>query len=175
MIKSITVKNKCAVEFVNGLTIEQFDCFKGNKLVVFASKSVVEYATTFVKMLTDKGFDTYTYLTSDGEDNKNLNKAVTFTQYLAINGIGRKDIIINIGGGTLCDLGAFVASIYMRGISFVNIPTTLLCAVDACMGGKTAIDVAGEKNLWGTFYQPTKIIIDFSLLEKLPKSRIAKA
>ena len=73
MIKSITVKNKCAVEFVNGLTVEQFDCFKGNKLVVFASKSVEEYATTFVKMLTEKGFDTYTYFTSDGEDNKNLN------------------------------------------------------------------------------------------------------
>ena len=77
-------------------------------------------------------------------------------------------MLINLGGGTLCDLGAFVASLYMRGIKYVNVPTTLLCAVDACVGGKTAIDVNGGKNLLGTFYQPHKIFVDVNLLNDLP-------
>lgn len=167
MTNPILIKNKCSIEFFPNLTVDAFSHYKNNKIVFFASKKIEEYLNLVVKKLENNGYDVYVYLTSDGEDNKNLTKATIFTQYLSHNNIGRNDLIVNVGGGTVCDLGAFVASVYMRGIRYINIPTTLLCAVDACCGGKTAIDVVGEKNLWGTFYQPERIFIDYSLISNL--------
>ena len=81
-------------------------------------------------------------------------------------------MILNLGGGTVCDLGGFVASIYKRGILYYNIPTTLLCAVDACIGGKTAVDCNGKKNHWGTFYQPEKVCIIGDIIKSLPNELI---
>ena len=168
----LKVKNKCEILFLTGKEVITELSSINTKLVFFASKSVQNYVNNIVNGLRKLNKDVYVYLTSDGEENKNLDKAVMFTQYLALNNISRKDVIVNIGGGTLCDLGAFVASIYMRGINYINIPTTLLCAVDAAVGGKTAIDVAGEKNLWGTFNQPSKVIIDSDMLNNMPKNLV---
>lgn len=164
----IVIKDKTTVYFSKLENISDLIEEKGAKIVIFASKKVENYSSVIENCLNNSGFDVYTYLTSDGEENKNLNKAVTFTEFLQINQIGRRDLIINIGGGTVCDLGAFVASLYMRGISYINIPTTLLCAVDACIGGKTAIDSLDVKNLWGTFHHPSKVLIDVDLLNSLP-------
>lgn len=166
-MQNIQIKNKSTVCFggINQLT--SLRDFAKNKTVIFASKSVKEFACKIEGLLEAIGADIYFYLTSDGEDNKSVEKALLFTQFLAYNEIGRNDVIINIGGGTLCDLGGFVASIYMRGISYINIPTTLLCAVDAAVGGKTAINSVGAKNLWGSFYQPEFVIIDCELMQNL--------
>lgn len=84
----------------------------------------------------------------------------------------RKTLIINLGGGVITDMGGFVASTYMRGIDFLNIPTTLLAQVDASIGGKTGIDFSGIKNLIGTFDQPKAIIIDIQTLKTLPKRQL---
>ncbi len=84
----------------------------------------------------------------------------------------RNAVIINLGGGALCDLGGFVAASYKRGIRFVNIPTTLLAMVDAAVGGKTAINVGGVKNQVGFFYSPNIICIDPEFLETLPNREL---
>lgn len=144
------------------------------KVVVFASKHAQNIANSVINALNGSGANVYTYITSDGEDNKNINKALLFTQYLSLNDIEKNDLIINVGGGTICDLGGFVASVYMRGISYINLPTTLLCACDACIGGKTGIDANGLKNLWGTFSQPQAVIIDCEMLKSLPKQIITE-
>ena len=81
----------------------------------------------------------------------------------------RKSLLINLGGGVVCDLGGFCASTYMRGIKFIQIPTTLLSQVDASVGGKTGFDVNGVKNLIGTFAEPYKVLIDSNTLTTLPK------
>lgn len=81
----------------------------------------------------------------------------------------RKSLVINLGGGVVGDMGGFAASTYMRGIDFLNIPTTLLAQVDASVGGKTGIDFSGIKNLVGTFDQPKAIIVDVQTMATLPK------
>lgn len=172
-MNTIKIKEDSIIYFLNNINefVNLID-FETSKVVFFASKKVEDYLNKIQNIFKEKQMDVYTYLTSDGEENKNINKAILFTQFLSLNNIGRNDIIINIGGGTICDLGAFVASIYMRGIRYINIPTTLLCAVDACVGGKTAIDTGDCKNIWGTFYQPYKVIIDYDFLNCLPNNLI---
>lgn len=99
-------------------------------------------------------------------------KSVSSCQYLweklLRNGCDRKSLIINIGGGVVGDLGGFVASTYMRGVDFIQIPTTLLAQVDASVGGKVGINFKGIKNLIGSFNQPLGVIIDVKTLETLP-------
>jgi 3-dehydroquinate synthase len=84
-------------------------------------------------------------------------------------GLGRDGLIVGIGGGVICDLAAFAASLYMRGCRLYLVPTSLLAMVDAAIGGKTAINYGGYKNMAGTFYPAEQIVIDVSLLESLPE------
>lgn len=113
------------------------------------------------------GFDFYSFKLKDGEKIKTAEWAELITEFLAINGFKRDDVLVAAGGGTVCDLCGFVASVYMRGIKYINVPTTLLCAVDACIGGKTAIDIPHVKNGWGTFYQPAATVIDTAVIKNL--------
>lgn len=94
-----------------------------------------------------------------GELNKSLETARYIWNKLAANFIGRDALIINVGGGVLCDIGSFCASTYKRGISFINVPTTLLAMADAATGGKTGIDLKDIKNLVGTFANPDSIFV----------------
>ena len=108
-----------------------------------------------------------------GEQSKSLK---TFEELLSImldNGFTRKDGVIAIGGGVIGDLSAFTASCYMRGISFYNLPTSLLSQVDSSVGGKTAVNLNGIKNIVGTFYQPDKVLIDPNTLRTLPEREYA--
>lgn len=113
------------------------------------------------------GFKTYGLKLSDGESAKRIERACEITEFLALNGFNRGDVIVAAGGGTVCDLCGFVASVYMRGIKYITVPTTLLCAVDACLGGKTAVDIPHVKNGWGTFYQPMLTVADCDILKNL--------
>ena len=92
---------------------------------------------------------------------------------MAQNGITRSDCIIALGGGVVGDLAGFAAATYLRGISFVQIPTTLLAMVDSSVGGKTAIDITEGKNLVGAFYQPRLVICDCDALSTLPANVFA--
>ncbi len=102
-----------------------------------------------------------------GEKSKNLSTVEKILKACVDNKLSRNDYIIGFGGGVVCDLAAFVASIYMRGCKVILVPTSLLCMVDATLGGKTAFDFMGTKNLVGTFYPAEKIMICTSLLKSL--------
>ncbi len=95
-----------------------------------------------------------------GEPCKDIEVVKQLWSELAENNADRHSLLINLGGGSVCDLGGFVASTYMRGIPYINIPSTLLAMIDAAYGGKTAIDFLGIKNLIGTFYYPELIVLD---------------
>ncbi len=102
-----------------------------------------------------------------GEKNKSFEMYKELLEILNENSFSRYDCIVAVGGGVVGDLSGFTAATYMRGIDFYNIPTTLLSQVDSSIGGKTAIDFAGYKNLVGAFYQPEAVIIDPNVLKSL--------
>jgi 3-dehydroquinate synthase len=104
-----------------------------------------------------------------GEQQKNIGSIQKIWTAMLAAGCDRRSLVINLGGGVVGDLGGFAASTYMRGVDFLNIPTTLLAQVDASVGGKTGFNFDGVKNLIGTFNQPVAVIIDPSTLDELPE------
>ncbi|MFP3260375.1 MAG: 3-dehydroquinate synthase [Sulfolobus sp.] len=110
----------------------------------------------------------------DGEEAKEISYALKLVKKLFEEGFDRGDYVIAVGGGTVTDVVGFVASIYMRGLNLVNIPTTLLGMVDAAIGGKTGVNFENVKNVIGTFYQPSYIIEDLDFISTLPLEEIRK-
>ena len=108
-----------------------------------------------------------------GEGSKSLTVFGQLLQTMLEHDFSRKDCVVAVGGGVVGDLSGFAASAYMRGIDFYNIPTTLLSQIDSSIGGKTAINLGGVKNIVGAFYQPKKVLIDPDLLKTLPPRQIA--
>lgn len=108
-----------------------------------------------------------------GEASKSLDGFGKLLQTMLDHGFSRKDCVVAVGGGVVGDLAGFAASAYMRGIDFYNIPTTLLSQIDSSIGGKTAINFGGVKNIVGAFYQPKTVLIDPDLLKTLPQRQIA--
>ncbi|MBB6218077.1 3-dehydroquinate synthase [Anaerosolibacter carboniphilus] len=104
-----------------------------------------------------------------GEESKNIHTVVEIIDYLHEIGCTRQSKILAFGGGVVGDIAGFCASIYMRGIEYIQMPTTLLAQVDSSVGGKTGINIAQGKNIMGTFYQPQAVIIDVNLLRTLSK------
>lgn len=112
-----------------------------------------------------------TFILKDGEKEKNFKNYQKITNRILKNKLSRKDIILAIGGGVVGDLTGFVASTYMRGIDFIQIPTTLLACVDSSVGGKVAIDTDFGKNLVGAFYQPKAVFININFLKTLDEKQ----
>ena len=108
-----------------------------------------------------------------GEASKSLDTFGKLLQTMLDHGFSRKDCVVAVGGGVVGDLAGFVASAYMRGVDFYNIPTTLLSQIDSSIGGKTAVNFGGVKNIVGAFYQPKKVLIDPDLLQTLPPRQVA--
>jgi 3-dehydroquinate synthase len=106
------------------------------------------------------------------EKNKTWRSVNRIINAMLIAEVDRQAVLINAGGGTLCDTGAFVASVYKRGMDYINIPTTLLAQSDAAIGGKTSINHAGIKNVIGTFHFPQAVLIDPAFLDSLPQRQI---
>lgn len=109
------------------------------------------------------------YLFKASEKNKSLKYAEQMLSFLVGNGCLRDSTLVSIGGGITGDIAAFTASLYMRGIKLVQVPTTLLSMLDSSVGGKTAVNFKGIKNNVGTFYQPSKVLIDIDFLNSLTK------
>lgn len=109
----------------------------------------------------------------EGESFKNLETLSSIYDYMAKENFSRKSLIISLGGGVVCDIGGFVGATYMRGIDFIQIPTSLLAQVDASIGGKTGVDTQYGKNLIGAFKQPKAVFIDVSFLSTLPKEQFS--
>jgi 3-dehydroquinate synthase len=114
------------------------------------------------------GFDPQVLMIADGEPSKRLATVETLAEKLARLGADRKSVIIALGGGVVGDVSGLLASLYMRGVEFVQIPTTVLAQVDASIGGKTGVNLVAGKNLVGTFCHPRVVLIDPTLLKTLP-------
>ena len=110
---------------------------------------------------------------SEGEESKGFPTFELLCRTMLENGFTRTDAVVAVGGGVVGDLSGFAAASYMRGIDFYNIPTTLLSEVDSSIGGKTAINLGGVKNIIGAFHQPKRVLIDPDVLATLPKRQIA--
>lgn len=125
------------------------------------------YADTVTKSLCDSGFSVVKFVFPNGESSKNIRVYSEILEFLAEKHLTRSDCLVALGGGVVGDMAGFAAATYLRGISFVQIPTTLLASVDSSVGGKTAVDLNAGKNLAGAFYQPSLVLCDYSTLSTL--------
>ena len=141
-----------------------------NCLLIIDKKVPKRMISKITKSLNKKKIIKFFFNANEKNKNqKNLNKIL---QVLLNNNFSRKDCIITIGGGITGDVGGFAASLYKRGIQFINLPTTLLSQVDSSVGGKTGINTKEGKNLIGSFYQPKIVISDIDFLKSLPRREI---
>ena len=142
---------------------------KAQKICVVSESTVFPlWGSAVVSSLENAGFTVVTYVFPAGEESKNGTVYLDLLNFLAENGLTRTDLIVAIGGGVTGDLAGFAAASFLRGIRFVQVPTTLLAAVDSSVGGKTAIDLPAGKNLAGAFCQPSLVVCDTDTLNTLP-------
>lgn len=125
-----------------------------------------------VAALREAGFTTEVHVLPPGERSKSLDRALELWDWLAHSSISRRDLVVSLGGGVINDLGGWVASGYMRGLPYVNLPTTLLAQVDGAIGGKVAVNHDVAKNLIGAFYQPTAVISNVAFLKTLDERQL---
>lgn len=121
------------------------------------------------EIIREKGLVWNVFVMNAGEEFKTLHQSQEMIQFLLQTGATRNTVLINLGGGTVCDLGGFVASVYKRGIPFLNLPTTLIAQADAAIGGKTGVNHLTIKNLIGTFHAPMAVGIFPQFLQTLPQ------
>ena len=159
----ITVKRGVLAEAGGHLDLDR------RVLVVTDSGVPAEYA----KIIADQCRDAVICTVDEGEGSKSLEVFGKLLRTMLDHGFSRKDCVVAVGGGVVGDLSGFTASAYMRGIDFYNIPTTLLSQIDSSIGGKTAVNFGGVKNIVGAFYQPRKVLIDPELLKTLPPRQIS--
>lgn len=146
---------------------------QGKACVISDSNVAPLYIERAKRSLEKSGFEVVEYVFLAGEASKNATTYVEILNFLAQNHISRNDTLFALGGGVCGDLTGFCAATYMRGINFIQIPTSLLACVDSSVGGKTGIDLKYGKNLAGAFYQPKAVLIDAEVLESLPEEYFA--
>ena len=127
------------------------------------------YGETAENSIRNAGFDVISFVFPAGEASKCGATYLELVNFLAENRLTRSDLIVALGGGVVGDLTGFAAATFLRGIQFIQVPTTLLAAVDSSVGGKTAIDLPAGKNLCGAFYQPGLVLCDIDTLNTLPE------
>jgi 3-dehydroquinate synthase len=142
----------------------------GQKMALVTNPTIKKlHAQRVVDSLKAAGFMVMSIEIPDGEKFKNLDWANAIYTALLTNGFDRKSALVAFGGGVIGDLTGFAAATFMRGVPFVQVPTTLLAMVDSSVGGKTGVNHAMGKNMIGAFYQPRKVLMDLSVLKTLPK------
>ena len=143
--------------------------WKGRSAAVVSDSTVAPLYLNRVKdSLERAGFRVHSFVFPAGEDQKNGGTYLKLLEFLAARRLTRADGLIALGGGVVGDLAGFAAATFLRGIGFLQLPTTLLAAVDSSVGGKTAIDLTNGKNLAGAFYQPQAVLCDLDTLDTLP-------
>ncbi len=126
------------------------------------------YGETVKNSLESAGYNVISYIFKAGEESKTTDTVIEIVEFLAENSLTRNDLIVALGGGVTGDMAGFAAAVYLRGIDFVQLPTSLLSQVDSSVGGKTAVDLPQGKNLCGAFHQPVLVLIDTAVLDTLP-------
>ena len=138
------------------------------KIAIISDSNVYPlYGKQVSGFLQKAGFQVVSYTFAAGESSKNANTYLNILDFLAENKLTRSDAILALGGGVTGDMAGFAAATYLRGIPYIQVPTTLLAMVDSSVGGKTAIDLPAGKNLVGAFYQPKLVLCDLSTLDSL--------
>lgn len=125
------------------------------------------YGDRVERSFDDAGIECVTFLVDDGEEFKNLDTAKKILSFLTEKGIQRDDAVVSVGGGVVGDVAAFAASVHLRGIGVLQIPTTLLSMIDSSVGGKTGVNTWAGKNLVGTFHHPSGVLVDVACLDTL--------
>ena len=157
-------------EDILGNILVLLDKFTYSKVMIVTDSVVSKlYVDKLYKIFKTAGKNVFVHTFKSGERSKNFNTYNKIINDLANNEFTREDLVLAVGGGVVGDIAGFAASTYMRGIKYVQVPTTLLAQVDSSVGGKTAIDLPQGKNLVGTFYQPSMVICDVSTLSTLKK------
>lgn len=145
------------------------------KIAIITDQTVAKlYLDKVTASFVQAGFNVISKVVPDGESSKSLEVVNNLVEWLASEKISRTDGLVTLGGGVVGDLAGFVSGIYMRGVSYVQIPTSLLAQVDSSVGGKTAVNHAGIKNLIGVFNQPDGVLIDPNTLQTLPNKRVSE-
>ncbi|MDW8135951.1 MAG: 3-dehydroquinate synthase [Thermodesulfobacterium sp.] len=157
----------------NRLSKELKSNFNFGKIAIITDTTVEKlWGEKLLEDLKKEKIESYMFSFPPGESSKTMNTVISLARGLLEKNFDRKDLIIALGGGVVGDVAGFLASIYLRGIPFIQIPTTLLAQVDASVGGKTGVDLPEGKNLLGTFYQPLKVYIDPLFLHTLPLKEV---
>jgi len=148
--------------------INEYVNSKENKCIIVTDRNVEKLYLEELLSVTRKGFkDVLTYVVEAGENSKSLDIAKDLYTFLIQHTICRNDVIMTLGGGVIGDLGGFVAATFLRGLKWVQVPTTLLAQVDSSIGGKTAVNLLKIKNAIGSFYQPILVYTNYSVLRTL--------
>lgn len=164
-------ENSYDIVVERGILERAFEYMNLNRRVLVVTDSGVP--AVYAQKLADQCTKPVIYTVETGEGSKSLGVFGQLLQAMLDHNFSRKDCVVAVGGGVVGDLSGFAASAYMRGIDFYNIPTTLLSQIDSSIGGKTAINFGGMKNIVGAFYQPQKVLIDPDLLKTLPPRQIS--
>ena len=144
-----------------------------SRAALISNPTVFEhYGVLARRSLKAAAFKTTHWLMAEGEANKSLRSLATALEFLTESGLERGDVVVALGGGVVGDLAGFAAATYLRGIAFVQAPTTLLAQIDASVGGKTGVNLPAGKNLVGSFHQPHLVIIDTDTLRTLPQREL---
>lgn len=147
------------------------EIFNLNRKVLIVTDSGVP--SEYAKHVASQCLSPYILTIPQGERNKNFDNFCNALDVMVKNNFTRTDCVVAVGGGVVGDLAGFVSACFMRGVDFYNIPTTVLACIDSSVGGKTAVDFDGYKNIVGAFHQPKGVIIDIDLLKTLPKRQVS--
>ncbi len=163
-------KHSYPIRIERGALQKAGECFRLDRKVLILTDEGVppEYAEAVAKQCGEPHILTV----PQGEGSKSFPVLETVLEKMLDSGFNRGDCVVSVGGGVITDLGGFAASVYMRGIDCYGVPTTVLADVDASVGGKTAVNFRGVKNIVGAFYQPKAVLIDPETLKTLPKRQV---
>ncbi len=144
----------------------------GQQWVVLTQQAIFDLYEPVIEQLRSAGYKLGTIIVPGDESAKNIRHAEDVWSKMVEMGCDRSSVLLALGGGVVGDLGGFVAATYMRGIPFIQVPTTLLAMIDSAIGGKTAVNLAAGKNLVGAIYQPKAVLVDPGFLQTLPRRNV---
>ncbi len=170
--ESIVIKVRASsnydITINNGLNDYAAQTIKEQTIVLISDEHVFPiYGSKLIEALKNSGKNVFSYVVAAGEKSKSAKQYISLLSQLVNDGIDRDAAVLALGGGVVGDLAGFVAASYMRGISFYQMPSSLLAMVDAAIGGKTAINIPEGKNLVGAFWQPKEVFVDIDFLASL--------
>lgn len=179
MSETIRIKVGSGYDFMAGSGLIDQICPKTmylspvNRIAIFTDSNVGPmYADRVVQAFDKEMIRAYTFTYEAGEQSKTVETIAAFIDFMAENHITRNDMVIALGGGVTGDMAGFAASVYMRGIKFMQVPTTLLAAVDASVGGKTGVNTKFGKNMMGAYWQPSIVLYDTDSFASLSEDAI---